>query len=93
VTRIALRVSPNARRSAVVGPYGDGWKVRVAAAPEDGKANAELARLLAGVLSIAAREVRIVSGASSQNKIVELAGISPEDARDALARAVLGVGR
>jgi uncharacterized protein (TIGR00251 family) len=86
-TRITLRVSPNAKRSAIVGPYGDGWKVRVAAAPEDGKANAELGRLLAEVLSIAIREVRIVGGASSQNKIVELAGVSPQEARDALTRA------
>jgi uncharacterized protein (TIGR00251 family) len=85
-TRISLRVSPNARRSAVVGPYGEGWKVRVVAAPEDGKANAEVVRLLAAVLEIDERRVRIVSGAASRSKVVEIEGLSPEEVRFALER-------
>ena len=39
-SRIRLRVSPGAARSRVVGRHGDGWKVRVAAPAENGKANA-----------------------------------------------------
>ena len=50
--RIRLRVSPGARRTAVAGRYGDGWKVRVAAPPEGGRANAELLRHLAGLLGV-----------------------------------------
>ncbi len=85
--RIALRVSPNARRSAIVGEYGEGWKVRVAATPENGKANAELMRLLADVLGVAVGQMRIVGGATSQNKIVEIEDITPDEAYAALARA------
>lgn len=84
-----MRVSPNARQSSVVGPYGDGWKVRVAAAPEGGKANAELVRFLAEVV---AADVRIVSGAGSRTKVVELAGVSAEAAREALAASARAGG-
>lgn len=84
MARIQVRVSPNARRSELVGPYGDGWKVRVAAVPEDGKANAELVRFLAEVLGV--RDVRIVGGASSPSKVVEVDGVSAEQVRAALSR-------
>jgi uncharacterized protein (TIGR00251 family) len=83
-TRIQIRVSARARRSAVVGPYGDGWKVQVAAPPESGKANVELVRFLGAVLGC---DVRIVSGASSPSKVVEVEGLSSERARVALERA------
>ena len=49
VTRLRLRVSPGAGRSEIVGRHGDAWRVRVAAAPERGKANASVVELLAGV--------------------------------------------
>jgi len=44
---LCLRVSPGARSNAIVGKHGKGWKVRVTAAPEDGKANDAVLRLLA----------------------------------------------
>jgi uncharacterized protein YggU (UPF0235/DUF167 family) len=47
--------------------------VRVAAAPEDGKANEAVVRLLAEALVLRARDIVIVSGHSSRDKIVELA--------------------
>jgi len=76
-TRLRLRVGPAARRAAVVGRHGDGWKVRVTAAPEHGAANAELVRLLAAALEVPRGAVTLVSGRSSRDKIVELAGIEP----------------
>jgi uncharacterized protein len=75
VTRIELRVSPGAARSAVVGRHGTGWKVRVAAAPEDGRANAELVRLLASVLGVPERAVSIVAGHRSRSKTVTVDGV------------------
>ena len=36
-TLVRLRVSPGAARTAIAGRHGDGWKVRVAAAPERGR--------------------------------------------------------
>ena len=71
----------------MVGRHGSGWKVRVAAAPEDGKANDALVRLLADTLSLPARDVRIVSGRSSRDKIVALEGMRPEEIEQRLAEA------
>ena len=74
-TRLRVRVSPGAKRAAVVGRHGDGWKVRVAAAPEHGRANDALVRLLADTLAVPPASVRLVSGHSARDKIVELAGV------------------
>ena len=86
-TRLSLRVSPGAARSAVVGRHGAGWKVRVAAAPEDGKANDAVVRLLATTLALPERDVRIVSGRASRDKTVALAGMRPEEIERRLAKA------
>lgn len=87
VTRLRLRVSPGAARSAVVGRHGEGWKVRVAAAPERGRANDELVELLSETLALPRSSVRVVSGSASRDKIVELTGVSPADTDDRLLRA------
>jgi uncharacterized protein len=86
-TRLQLRVSPGAGKSAVVGRHGDGWKVRVAAAPERGKANDAVLELLAGALSLPRRSVHLVSGLTGRDKIVELAGLAPEEIDRRLASA------
>jgi uncharacterized protein len=86
-TRIRLRVAPGAARSDVVGRHGDGWKVRVAAAPERGKANDALIGLLAKVLLVPQVDVAVVSGFASRDKIVAVNGIDATEADEALARA------
>lgn len=83
--RLRLRVVPGARRDAFVGRFGDGWKVRVAAAPERGAANRAVVALLARTLDVPDAAVTIVSGHGSRDKIVELAGI---DARQLEGRLV-----
>jgi hypothetical protein len=92
-TRLQLRVSPGAAKSAVVGRHGGGWKVRVAAAPEGGKANAALVRLLAATLAVPARDVEIVSGHASRDKIVALRGLQLEETERRLAHASAGAGK
>ena len=74
-TRLRLRVVPGAARPGVVGRHGQAWKVRVAAAPERGAANAALVDLIARTLGVRARDVRLVSGHGSRDKIVEVAGV------------------
>src|SRR5437588_4151321 len=76
-TRLRLRVSPGAGRSAVVGRHGDAWKVRVAEAPERGRANDAVLRLLAEVLTLPRTALTLVSGHGAREKIVELTGIGP----------------
>jgi uncharacterized protein (TIGR00251 family) len=78
-TRLQVRVSPGARRASVVGRHGDGWKVRVAAPPEKGRANDALVHLLANVVDVPASAVVVVSGHGARDKIVELTGVAPSD--------------
>ncbi len=77
-TRLRLRVSPGATRAGVVGRHGEGWKIRVAAPPEGGRANDDVVRLLADTLSVSRDAVTLVSGHGGRDKIVELTGIDPD---------------
>jgi uncharacterized protein (TIGR00251 family) len=95
VLRIDLRVSPGAARSAVVGKHGTAWKVRVAAAPENGRANAELLRLLAAVLDVPVRNLSIVAGRGSRSKTVAVEGVETAEVErrlDAAGRSSRRVG-
>jgi uncharacterized protein len=77
--RIRVRVVPGARSSAVVGRHGDGWKVRVAAAPERGRANSALLELLAERLGVREGALRLVAGHTARDKIVEVEGIGTDE--------------
>jgi uncharacterized protein (TIGR00251 family) len=88
-TRLSLRVAPGARTSAVVGRHGEAWKVRVAAPPEQGRANAAVVQLLADTLGVPARTISLVSGRSARDKLVELDGITPDE----IERRLEAVGR
>ena len=86
-TRLHLRVSAGAGRSAVVGRHGNAWKLRVTAAPERGRANASVVELLAASLNLRRPDVRIVSGATSRDKVVELVGLTHEEVERRLTAA------
>jgi uncharacterized protein YggU (UPF0235/DUF167 family) len=75
-TRVAVRVAPGAANAGVVGRYGAAWKLRVGAAPERGRANEAVVRLVAAAAGVGERDVRIVSGHGARDKILELTGIS-----------------
>jgi uncharacterized protein len=87
-TRLRLRVSPGARRSEIVGRHGDGWKIRVAAPPEDGRANEAMLELLAERLGLPRRAVSIVSGHGAREKTVEMVGIDRAESELRLEEAI-----
>jgi uncharacterized protein len=87
MTRLRLRVSPGAGRAAIVGRYGEGWKVRVTAPPEGGRANDAVLRLLAEALAVPRDTLTLVSGHGGRDKIVELAGLGPALVESRLASA------
>jgi uncharacterized protein (TIGR00251 family) len=89
-TRLTLRVAPGARRTEVVGRHGGGWKVRVAAPPEDGRANAAVCALIAEVLALPRRDVAVVSGHGSRDKVLDVTGLSPDETERRLADAAPG---
>jgi uncharacterized protein (TIGR00251 family) len=81
----SVYVQPGARRTEVAGFHAGLLKVRLAAPPADGKANAELVRFLAQAMGVSARQVRIVSGTSARRKRVAVT--APTSAIEALLRA------
>ena len=87
-TRLQLRVSPGAERARVVGRHGDAWKVRVTAAPEGGKANDAVRRLLADALRLPHGALEIVSGFASRDKVVAVSGIDADETERRLTVAV-----
>jgi uncharacterized protein (TIGR00251 family) len=83
--RLSVHVQPRAATSAVAGMHGDAIKIRLTAAPVDGAANEALTKFLAEALAVPARAVRIVGGAQSRSKVVEVDGVALDDARRLLA--------
>jgi uncharacterized protein YggU (UPF0235/DUF167 family) len=71
----------------VVGRHGAAWKVRVAAPPEHGRANAALVELLTGVLDIPRDRVRLLAGTSGKDKVIEIEGMATAEAERLLAAA------
>ena len=74
--RFSVRVQPRAARTEVAGAHGAALKVRLHAPPVDGAANDALIDLLAGLLRVPRRGVRIVSGTTSRTKVVEVDGVA-----------------
>lgn len=62
-------------------------KVRVAAPPEGGRANAELIKLVANFLGVPRASVNIVKGAAGRRKLLEVEGFAAGDLEAALMRA------
>jgi len=75
---VRVRLTPKASRDAIEGvettAEGLALKARVRAVPEDGAANAALARLLAEWLGVPRTSVSQVSGAKSRIKTFVIAG-------------------
>jgi uncharacterized protein len=88
VARISVTVSPGAARTELVRRHGDGWKARVAAPPERGRANVALVGLLADALAVPRSSVRVVSGLAAKQKVVEVDGLAAEEAERRLARSL-----
>ncbi len=83
---VRLRVSPNAKCTGLQGPYGDAaLKLRVAAPPVGGEANAEVERFLAEKVGAEPSRVRVVRGFSGRDKTVFVDGVGAERVREVLA--------
>ena|SRR5450432_3343526 len=70
--QLTLHVQPGAKRTEVSGTHGDALKIRLAAPPVDGKANAELLCYLANVFGVPQRNVTLMRGESSRHKVVRV---------------------
>ena len=70
----AIRATPNARRSEVVGVVDEVVRVKVAAPPEGGRANDELCRVVAEWFGVREQKVHVVSGSTSRVKRILVEG-------------------
>lgn len=75
---VTLHIQPGASRSECAGRHGDALKIRLAAPPVDGKANAALIAFVAARLGIARAAVTLKSGQTSRRKILLVEGSTPE---------------
>jgi len=83
--RISVYVQPRASKTAIAGMHDGCVKIRLAAPPVDGAANAALVVFVAEQLRIAKSRVRVVSGSSSRRKVVEVDGVTAEQLSAALS--------
>ena len=70
---LTLHIQPGAKKTEVVGLHGDALKIRLAAPPVDGKANAALLAFVADRLGLPKSAVSLKSGQTSRRQVVEVA--------------------
>jgi uncharacterized protein len=81
-----IKVIPRAGRSALAGTRDGSILIRLAAAPVDGAANAELIAFLSTLLDVPKRNITIVSGETSRQKRVRIDGVTAEAVRQKCAQ-------
>jgi uncharacterized protein (TIGR00251 family) len=75
ILTLRVHVQPGARRTEPAGIHGERLKIRLAAPPVEGKANAALRVYIAGAFAVPQRNVELAAGGSSRNKTLRV--ISP----------------
>jgi uncharacterized protein (TIGR00251 family) len=86
---LSVIVVPRAASSSIEQLADGAVRVRVAAPPVDGAANAALLRFLAGVLDVPRSQLEIIGGATSRRKRITVSGLTPDELQTRL-RAALG---
>jgi uncharacterized protein (TIGR00251 family) len=71
-TTLTLHIQPGAKKTEVAGLHGDALKIRLAAPPVDGKANAALIAFVADRLGLAKSAVSVKCGQTSRRKVLEV---------------------
>jgi uncharacterized protein (TIGR00251 family) len=76
---LAVHAQPAAGRTQITGRFGEALKVRVAAPPEQGRANEALTKVLAESFGVDVKAVTLVSGDTSRTKRFRITGVEEED--------------
>ena len=76
---VGVRLKPASSREKIVSVGADEICLAVTAAPIDGKANEAMIRLLAKMLDIPKSSIGVRRGATSRNKLVEIANMAKEE--------------
>ena len=83
---ITLHVQPRARKTEIVGVYGDAIKIKVAAPPVEGAANDELVAFFAEFFGVPKSAVDVLRGSKSRNKVVVVEGVTVAEFTELLIR-------
>ncbi len=84
--KLPVKVVPGSSRNVIDGWLGEALKLRVTAPAERGRANAAVEKLVADALGVPRRQVRVVTGAASARKIVEIDGLTKSEVRRRLSK-------
>ena len=76
-----VRAQPRSSKAGLDGLLGDALKVRIRAAPVDGKANKELVETLADAFNLPKSRVSFKGGETSKTKRILLAGVTADEVR------------
>lgn len=87
-TLLPIKVVPGSSRDTVAGYVGERLKIKVAAPPEAGKANAAVIRVLADALDLPPGALAIARGQTSPTKTVQVAGLSDNQLRKRIQQAL-----
>ncbi len=82
---ICVIVLPRSSKCSIVGMHDGALKIKLTKPPVDGEANAECCRFMAKVLGIAKSQIQIARGAASRHKVLQINGLTVEDACERLA--------
>lgn len=87
---LAVRVQPGAKKTSIVGVYGEGataqLKIAVQAPPIEGRANSALSAFLADFFGVPKSSVELMSGELSRSKVFLLRGLTLQKAEGLLNR-------
>jgi uncharacterized protein len=78
----SVRVVPRASLSEIVGEHDGVLKIKIAAPPVDGAANAELIKLLARKFNVSKSDIEIIGGETSKNKRIKITNLSESKFRE-----------
>ena len=71
--RLAVQITPNAKKTEVIGVLDDALKLKLQAQPIEGKANEALVKFLATALSVPKGAITITHGHTNKRKLIEIA--------------------
>ena len=84
--RLAVLITPNAKKTEVIGVLDDALKLKLQAQPIEGRANEALVKFLAGALKLPRSALTITHGHTNRRKLVDVSapGLTAQQAANCL---------
>ena len=86
MTRLAIKAIPSSSRDCISGWLEDTLKVKVRASAERGRANKSVRALIAKTLNLPVNHISIITGETSQLKIIEISSLDESTVRNRLTQ-------